>query len=194
MDNIVMWEFSPFLLEIVTPYIADTVLNCLDYINWCRTSKTTWSPMESLFGGEHMKDFLNACTFRNKALYKITPHVKMYEQIRLLSSLLQTCNIVHEALIDMRKVSKFDFSPIMIKASAGMLQLYPSKFFGHIDIESFNIAHYYIKTKYSWDLSLNKISQPSGATFPLSHKISYLSDSYSVSVTPFSDKMPINKI
>ena len=68
------YQTDPFLLTIMTKYVLEVTNDYFDFINWHRTCKTAWQPLEECLYGEYTLKFIIDARCRSDHAYKQSLH------------------------------------------------------------------------------------------------------------------------
>ncbi len=167
------WEMQPFILDIITPYLKDSVLEYMDFIQWHCTCKTVWRHLEPCLYDAYLVSFVESCTLRNHALYKKLPSAEIYRRLHLLSVITVVCEKIKNIVPLLTSITNFDYAELKIRNV-----VFPDLKQGntlsvkHIDV--LNLIAQYIKEKYGWRFVIFRASSPSNPLpTPLKTGVSY---------------------
>jgi len=182
------WEMEPFLLDIITPYIGETVMACRDFIEWHCTCKTVWRHFDSLMYGEYMHQFLLGCVKRNMRLYTKVPLMSTYSRIAELTTVIRVCQFLPFLVTVMKtKPIEFDYSPIMIVGDLSKHRCTGPNLSRVQDIDMINIMYHYIREKFGWSIIIYQNTTPkTQVKMPLTIKTSVYGPTheYSMALAP----------
>lgn len=142
---------EPFLLDIITPYIGETVMRFRDFTEWHCTCKTVWRHLDSLMYGEYMHQFLLGCVKRNMRLYTEVPLMSTYRRLAELTTLIRVCQFLPSLISLMKtKVVEFDYLSLAITDDLSQYGCKGPNLTRVQDIDLINIMYYYIRAKFGW--------------------------------------------
>lgn len=188
------WEIQPFLLDIITPYIGETVMTFGDFIEWHCTCKTVWRHLDSLLYGEYMRQFLVGCHKRNFKLYTQFPQIITYRRLALLTTLIRVCRLLPNIVSLMKTaVVDFDYSPITIAGDLSQLGYTGPNLTRIQDIDTLNLMHHYIKEKFGWSFVIFNTTMKELAKMPLSLTLPLYGPTheYNMALTPGLTNKPL---
>jgi len=180
------WEMEPFILDIITPYIGETVLTSTDFVAWHCTCKTVWRHLDPLLYSAYMHLFLIDCFRRNIQLYTQTPHTIIYRRLAVLTTLIRVCRLVPNLVSLMKtKVVLFDYAPIIITGDLSQHGREAPNLSRTQDIDMINITYHYIKEKFGWSFVLfNNVNLKDHPKMPLTPPILLCTHEYSMALIP----------
>lgn len=175
------WEMEPFLLDIVTPYLRDSVLEYQDYVSWHATCKTVWRHIGSRLYGEYLGLFLASCIARNKALYAKLPHVETYRRLSLLRIIERVCLLVGKSVAMMTNVYTFDYTVLTMFGSLAE-HGFTSPIIQVDDMDVLDITAHYIREKYGWRFIIFRITKRTESISP--RKVYGTTKEYGLALSP----------
>lgn len=183
------WEMEVFLLDIITPYLTDSVLHYMDFVCWHATCKTTWRHIGPRLYGEYLGRFLASCLARNKALYNKMPHLETYKNLAMLRIIERVCLLVGKSVWLMTNIHTFDYVPLTMIGSL-VEHGFIGTTLGVDDTDVLNITTHYMREKYGWHFLVYRIAKRTECVAsPLSYKKIYgATKEYGIALSPTLNK------